>query len=378
MKVLILGGYGTFGGHLAQLLANEVRLALIIGGRSLERAQTFCDRLAPGASRTALYFNRDGDVLAQIRAIGPDLVVDATGPFQCYGADPYRIIKACLVREIDYLDLADGAEFVKGVAQFDGAARALGVFVLSGVSSFPVLSAAVVRHLARDLAGVDSIVGGIAPSPYAGVGVNVIRAITSFSGKRLALVRDGEPSFGVAMTESLRYTVSLPIQLREMHQFPRRQIVAGRADVQRGRHPLARLIAFVVGFPAPGRQVPVQVEFCRADSNEERWTRTFASRSFSSLQSAGRGRETHLLRERFGLLTFCLALVVDGSTLRLVVRRWSLCGLPLPLFLAPGGDAYETVVDGRFYFHVEIRQRLIGLIVSYRGWLQSPYESNAK
>jgi KR domain. len=38
MKVLILGGYGTFGGRLAQLLADESSATLIIAGRSYEKA----------------------------------------------------------------------------------------------------------------------------------------------------------------------------------------------------------------------------------------------------------------------------------------------------------------------------------------------------
>jgi hypothetical protein len=554
MKVLILGGYGTFGGRLAQLLAGDARVALLIGGRSLARAQTFCDGLASGASRRALRFDRDGDVLAQIRAVDPDLVVDATGPFQCYGEDPYRIVKACIAHGIDYLDLADGSDFVKGIARFDREARERGVFILSGASSFPVLTAAVLRRLAHGLTTVETITGGIAPSPYAGVGMNVIRAIASYSGKRLALVRGGQASFGVAMTESLRYTVSppghmplrnirfslvdvpdlkllpelwpgleslwmgagpvpeilhrmlnglawlvrlrvlpsllpfsflihqvsnrirwgehrggmfvaitgsrggspvtrswhliaegddgplipsmacqaiierclatrrpaagaraaaadleledyealfarrtiytgtrtsdpaaaarplyqrilgdawhaLPVPLRAMHRCTSPQVAAGQADIARGRNPLARLVASVIRFPAAGRKVPVQVAFTPGADGES-WTRTFAGRSFTSFQSAGRGASAHLLRERFGPLTFDLALLVEGAKLRLVVRRWSLWGVPLPLILAPGGDSYETVIDDRFHFHVEIRHRLIGLIVSYRGWLE--------
>ena len=554
-RILILGGYGTFGGRLAQLLAGDARVTLLIGGRSFEQAQTFCDRLEPGASRSAVRFDRDGDLLAQIRAANPDLVVDATGPFQCYGEDPYRLIKACLVQGVDYLDLADGSDFVKGVAQFDREARERRVFILSGVSSFPVLTAAVLRRLAHGLNTLDTIVGGIAPSPYAGVGMNVIRAIASYAGKRLALIRGGHPSFGFAMTESLRYTISppgrlplrsvrfslvdvpdlqvlpqrwpglqslwmgagpvpeillrmlnalawlvrlrllpsllpfsllihhvsnrvrwgehrggmfvavtgidvggtrvtrswhllaegddgplipsmacqaiierrlaarrpaagaraatgdleledyealfarrtiycgtrtsepaaatqplyqrilgdawdtLPAPLRAMHRCAGPQVAAGQADVERGRNPLARLVAFVLGFPSAGQQVPVQVVFT-PDARGERWTRTFAGRSFTSFQSAGRGTSDHLLRERFGPLTFDLALVVEGANLRLVVRNWSLWGLKLPLFLAPGGDSYETVIDDRFHFHVEIRHRLIGLIVRYRGWLE--------
>jgi uncharacterized protein DUF4166 len=87
-------------------------------------------------------------------------------------------------------------------------------------------------------------------------------------------------------------------------------------------------------------------------------------------RSTGRGTSAHLLRERFGPLTFDLALVVEGAKLCLVVRRWSLWGLPLLLLLAPGGDSSEMAIDDRFHFHVEIRHRLIGLIVNYRGWLE--------
>jgi hypothetical protein len=154
-----------------------------------------------------------------------------------------------------------------------------------------------------------------------------------------------------------------------MHHCAGPLVAVGEADVLRGYNPLARLVAFAMGFPAAGRQVPTRVVFTPR-AGGECWTRTFAGRSFTSFQSAGRGRSAHLLRERFGPLTFDLALVVEGAQLRFVVRRWSLWGLPLPLALAPGGHSYEMVIDERFHFSVEIRHRLIGLIVHYRGWLE--------
>ena len=52
-----------------------------------------------------------------------------------------------------------------------------------------------------------------------------------------------------------------------------------------------------------------------------------------------------------------------------MVRRWSVFGIPLPPALTPFGAAHESAEDGRFHFHVEIKARLIGLIVRYRGWL---------
>ena len=153
-------------------------------------------------------FDRDADLEAQTAKIALDIVVDATGPFQSYGAEPYRLVQTALALGSNYLDLADGTEFVKGIAQFDATARARGLFVLSGVSSFPVLTAAVVRVLARDMQRVEKVVGGIAPSPYASVGLNVIRAIAGYAGRPISIARDG--TIGYALIDSKRYTIAPP------------------------------------------------------------------------------------------------------------------------------------------------------------------------
>ena len=42
IRILILGGYGNFGGRLARLLADDARLTLLIAGRSYKRAKRFC------------------------------------------------------------------------------------------------------------------------------------------------------------------------------------------------------------------------------------------------------------------------------------------------------------------------------------------------
>jgi hypothetical protein len=83
------------------------------------------------------------------------------------------------------------------------------------------------------------------------------------------------------------------------------------------------------------------------------------------------------LCERFGPCAFGLALVVDDDRLRLIIRRWSIFGLPMPLGLAPACDAYECEADGRFRFFVELRYRFIGLIVRYQGWLKAMTEPAA-
>lgn len=210
MKILIIGGYGVFGGRLAQLLSSDPRLTLVIAGRALDKAQAFCQTLPPGATREAAHLDRDGDLHAAFFRIAPQLVVDATGPYQAYGDAPYRIIEAAIACGVDYLDLADSADFVQGVRQFAAAARTRGVYVLSGVSTFPVLTAAVVRRLAHGLVGVKSIRAGIAPSPYAGVGENVIRAIAGYAGAAVPLTRAGQAAHGIALVEAQSYTIAPP------------------------------------------------------------------------------------------------------------------------------------------------------------------------
>ncbi len=214
LKILIAGGYGTFGGRLVELLENEARLTLVVAGRSSEKAKTWCQsRTAATATLIPAYFDRTGDLAAQLVELRPDIVVDASGPFQDYGADGYRLVEACIAAKIHYLDLADGSDFVKGIAAFDEPARKAGVLVLSGVSSFPALTAAVVQLLSRDMAKVNSIRGGIAPSPYAGVGKNVIRAIAGYAGQEMTLTQAGRSKKAWPLTECMRYTISPPGRL---------------------------------------------------------------------------------------------------------------------------------------------------------------------
>jgi len=63
----------------------------------------------------------------------------------------------------------------------------------------------------------------------------------------------------------------------------------------------------------------------------------------------------------------------DGRLRVLILGGYGTFGgrLARLLGLAPGGEAWESAVDGRFRFHVEIRHPWTGLIVRYRGWLEA-------
>jgi hypothetical protein len=160
----------------------------------------------------------------------------------------------------------------------------------------------------------------------------------------------------------------LPVAIRNMHDVGGAAAAEGRASVERGRGFLARVAAAVIDFPQTAADVAAQVRFTAANGGEI-WTRQFGRQTFSSRQFPGRGRSQHLLCERFGALTFAIALVLEQERLRLVLRRWSVFGMPLPLWLAPRAVSHEAAEDGRFRFYVEIGHPLCGLIVRYAGWL---------
>ncbi|TIX48823.1 SDR family oxidoreductase [Alteraurantiacibacter aquimixticola] len=548
MKILILGGYGVFGGRLARLLSDMPQATLLLAGRSEAKARQFCS-VFTGVARVEPVGLDRRDIADALARLQPDLVVDASGPFQDYGADQYRVVESCLAQKVHYLDFADGADFVFGISRFDEAARQAGICILSGVSSFPVLTAAVLRELSRTMEIVE-VEGGIAPSPYAGIGLNVMRAVVGYAGAPVKLTRAGRVGHGIGLAESRRYTIAvpgrmplrnirfslvdvpdlqvlppehpamtdiwmgagpvpealhrmlnllakarhllhlpspepfsrlfyavlnlmkfgehrggmyvhakgtrdgepverswhllaeaddgplipsmaiegiirkalagnwpepgarpathalelddygrlfagrtihsgfrdhvphgpiyrcilgsafdgLPEKVRELHDDVAERSWAGTASVKRGSGLLAGVIAMVFGFPKSGDPVPVSVTFS-PEGGGERWTRTFGDHSFSSHQSCGVGRSSHLLVERFGIVEFGLALVVEDERLHLVPRRGSILGIPLPKFLLPRGRSFECQRDGMFCFDVEIVLRVVGLVVHYQGRL---------
>lgn len=217
-KLLIIGGYGTFGGRLVRLLADESRLTILVGGRSLHKAADFIALQTGQATLVPVRFDRDGDVQKQLDEQDPDIVVDASGPFQSYGDNPYRVVEAALARGAHYIDLADGSSFVQEIFQFDAEAKQQGVFALTGASTCPVLTGSVVAHLSRDLKSIDSITGGIAPSPFAGLGLSVVQAIAEYAGKPLDVRRNNHFEKTHALTETRRFTIAPPgsLPLRPM------------------------------------------------------------------------------------------------------------------------------------------------------------------
>ena len=210
LRILILGGYGTFGGRLVRLLADEPRLTLLVAGRSLEKARIFIRNIEAKATLEPVAMDCNGDTAGVLSVLKPDLVVDASGPFQNAGPDPYHLVNVCIAHRICYLDLADATTFVAGISGLDQAARDSGVFALSGCSSFPALSFAALDALKPGFGSIATVTAGIAPSPKVRMGLNVIKAVSSYAGKPVALTHNGQQTTGYGLMDGIRRTIASP------------------------------------------------------------------------------------------------------------------------------------------------------------------------
>lgn len=186
--VLVVGGYGVFGARICMGLVDEASVDLVVAGRNMRAAEAFC---AQYGGRPLRLDRDDIDLAARIRAVAPFVVIDAAGPFQNYGRDRYRIAEAALAAGAHYLDLSDDPHFTAGIAGLDTAARAVCRTVLSGVSSVPGLSSAVVAELGEGMADIHLIEGVILPGNRAPRGLSVIRAIVGQAGQPLSVWRGG-------------------------------------------------------------------------------------------------------------------------------------------------------------------------------------------
>ena len=181
LAVLIVGATGVFGSRLARLAAGDPGVRLTLGGRRRAALEALAAELGRCAVQT---IDRDDVTVPEVERF--DLVVDCAGPFQ---GSATRLIEQCIAARVDYVDLADGREWVCSIDRFDAAARRAGVAVVTGASSIPALSHAVLDHLTHGWTRIDSIRIGIFPGNRAPRGRSVVEAILTYVGKPVRVFR---------------------------------------------------------------------------------------------------------------------------------------------------------------------------------------------
>jgi len=186
MKTLVLGGYGNFGARICRALAGDARIDLWVAGRDVDRARALAGPLGAGAVAIDCTAAGFADTL---KALGVDLLIHTAGPFQ---AQSYAVAQAAARTGAHYIDLADGRRFV---CDFPAALQAdfqqAGKVAISGASTVPALSSAVVDHLSAGWQAVHAIDICIAPAQTAPRGRATLAAVLSYCGAPIRIWRDG-------------------------------------------------------------------------------------------------------------------------------------------------------------------------------------------
>jgi saccharopine dehydrogenase-like NADP-dependent oxidoreductase len=203
-RVLIIGGYGNFGSYIAEALAGDPNISLLIAGRSETKADAFAASLKGVNPAAGCALGIETDIEARVREIRPDLIIHTTGPFQ---SQDHRVARAAIAAGAHYLDLADARHFVASIGALDREAKLAGVAVIAGASSVPCLTAAFIDRYRGHFARLESAVYGIAAAQATNRGLGTAAAILSYVGKPFTILAKGKRKrvFGWQGLHAVRY-----------------------------------------------------------------------------------------------------------------------------------------------------------------------------
>ncbi len=183
-RVLVLGGYGNFGLLIVKKLAQIPNVEVVVGGHNLKKAEAVAKR---HGSHAAHVESTAGNLAERFRELQIEVVINTVGPFQ---GQNYHVAQSAIDAGIHYIDIADAREFVLGISKLDVAAMEKEVMVVSGASSVPTLTAAVIDMHLPEFEQLQVIDYGITSSERI-PGAATVQAVMSYIGKPFRQWRDG-------------------------------------------------------------------------------------------------------------------------------------------------------------------------------------------
>jgi hypothetical protein len=238
-RVLVLGGYGFFGSRICEALVRNPRIHLLIAGRDEQKATALAYKLGIGAQRAKVIDATSPQLALQFRKLEVGTVIHTAGPFQ---EQNYAVAQAAIQARCNYLDLADARSFVTGITRLDEAARAAGIAVVSGVSSLPALTSAVVDQYLDRFERLDAIRIGLSSGARV-PGIATIQAVLGYAGKPFRVLENGQWIEVDGWLDRIEYEFAKPVGRR----------LLGRCDVPdldllAQRYAGVKTVSFHAGF----------------------------------------------------------------------------------------------------------------------------------
>jgi hypothetical protein len=160
----------------------------------------------------------------------------------------------------------------------------------------------------------------------------------------------------------------LPKPVKAQHGALDILLSRGCCDIERGKAWSARLVGRLFKFPPAGRDLPTLVTVI-AESGREIWHRDFGGKGIFTVLEPAHKSGAQVIVERFGIVSFDLAVseVKDGISLTVIGMR--ALGLAIPRWLWPRLKAVERAEAQRFHFDIDIDLSWGAKLIHYRGWV---------
>jgi hypothetical protein len=191
LRVMVIGGYGNFGSIVCRHLAVMPGVALVISGRDPRKLQRKVDELKTRSGIVCEGWCGDAmgtEFKSVLSDMNIQLVIHTGGPFQ---GQSYAVADSCIDAGVNYCDLADCRTFVSGIGVLDARAKQAGVAILSGCSSVPTLSAAIIDQQRYRFTRIDSIEHGISSSAKM-PGLSTVEGVLAYAGKPIKQLKHGQ------------------------------------------------------------------------------------------------------------------------------------------------------------------------------------------
>ncbi len=188
-RVLIIGGYGNFGSFITKALAKEPNIQVIVAGRSAEKARQFISGIEAVNAGESIALDISEDISGALKTIEPSIVIHTSGPFQDQG---YGVAQACTDQGVHYIDLADGRKFVAGITELDAKAKGKDVLVVSGASSVPCLTSALIDYYLPEFKSLERLDYGITTAQKTARGLATTAAILGYTGRPIKTLINGK------------------------------------------------------------------------------------------------------------------------------------------------------------------------------------------